>query len=55
MSLPTVLAEAESACSFPKFSLPAPPDLLSILLSLLPPLPAYPSIAIPSLPCPLDG
>jgi len=38
----------------PTLSLPSPPDILSILLSLLPPLPQYPGIQLPSLPCPLD-
>jgi hypothetical protein len=39
----------------PSFTLPSPPDLLSLFLSLLPALPAFPSIQLPSLPCPLDA
>ena len=44
-----------SLCNYPTFQLPSPPDILSILLSLLPSIPKYPSIQLPSLPCPLDA
>jgi hypothetical protein len=58
VSLPTapglIAVAAASGCSFPVFTLPSPPDLLSILLSLLPSVPQFPSIQLPSLPCPLD-
>jgi len=39
----------------PQFFLPSPPDILSILLSLLPAIPKFPAIQLPSLPCPLDA
>jgi hypothetical protein len=45
---------ARSACNYPVIKLPQPPDLLGAILALLPKPPAFPTIALPGLPCPLD-